>query len=128
MVNSQCSLDRFQIERILDVHRVVVVCQEIYSIKLPGPVILGESKPENQNHAIIFTRGDALQTIDMNQVNFNFVTYVRLEGQGVMLAIHHWSHHFFYYSKSNNCSLINLLIVGALLGGNIEDAEPSRRI
>jgi callose synthase len=41
----------------------------IYSIKLPGEVRLGEGKPENQNHAIIFTRGDAIQTIDMNQVS-----------------------------------------------------------
>jgi callose synthase len=41
---------------------------EIYRIQLPGPVKLGEGKPENQNHAIIFTRGDAVQTIDMNQV------------------------------------------------------------
>ncbi|CAK9232746.1 unnamed protein product [Sphagnum troendelagicum] len=44
--------------------------QEIYSIKLPGKFLLGEGKPENQNHAIIFTRGDALQTIDMNQENY----------------------------------------------------------
>jgi hypothetical protein len=42
--------------------------KEIYRIKLPGPAKLGEGKPENQNHAIIFTRGEALQTIDMNQV------------------------------------------------------------
>lgn len=42
--------------------------QEIYSIKLPGNPKLGEGKPENQNHAIIFTRGEAVQTIDMNQV------------------------------------------------------------
>lgn len=42
---------------------------EIYRIKLPGPLKLGEGKPENQNHAIIFTRGDAIQTIDMNQDN-----------------------------------------------------------
>ncbi|KAI3924716.1 hypothetical protein MKW92_041149 [Papaver armeniacum] len=41
--------------------------QEIYRIKLPGPAKIGEGKPENQNHAIIFTRGEALQTIDMNQ-------------------------------------------------------------
>uniref|UniRef100_M0ZJE8 ATGSL04 (glucan synthase-like 4) n=1 Tax=Solanum tuberosum TaxID=4113 RepID=M0ZJE8_SOLTU len=26
-------------------------------------------KPENQNHSIIFTRGEALQTIDMNQLD-----------------------------------------------------------
>ncbi|KAL1290898.1 hypothetical protein HN51_059442 [Arachis hypogaea] len=44
--------------------------QEIYRIKLPGPPKIGEGKPENQNHAIIFTRGEALQTIDMNQDNY----------------------------------------------------------
>ncbi|KAG0486461.1 hypothetical protein HPP92_008556 [Vanilla planifolia] len=44
--------------------------QEIYRIKLPGPPIIGEGKPENQNHAIIFTRGEALQAIDMNQDNY----------------------------------------------------------
>jgi callose synthase len=42
--------------------------QTIYQIKLPGPPQLGEGKPENQNNSIIFTRGEALQTIDMNQV------------------------------------------------------------
>jgi len=43
--------------------------EEIYRIKLPGkPTDIGEGKPENQNHAIIFTRGEALQAIDMNQV------------------------------------------------------------
>ncbi|KAF3791246.1 Callose synthase 9 [Nymphaea thermarum] len=44
--------------------------KEIYSIKLPGNPKLGEGKPENQNHAIIFTRGSAVQTIDMNQDNY----------------------------------------------------------
>ncbi|CAN1140669.1 Putative callose synthase 8 [Linum perenne] len=44
--------------------------QEIYRIKLPGEPNIGEGKPENQNHAIIFTRGEALQTIDMNQDNY----------------------------------------------------------
>ncbi|EEC71251.1 hypothetical protein OsI_03222 [Oryza sativa Indica Group] len=43
---------------------------EIYRVKLPGPLKLGEGKPENQNHALIFTRGDAVQTIDMNQDNY----------------------------------------------------------
>ncbi|KAK1286036.1 Callose synthase 12 [Acorus calamus] len=43
---------------------------EIYRIRLPGPLKLGEGKPENQNHAMIFTRGDAVQTIDMNQDNY----------------------------------------------------------
>lgn len=45
--------------------------QEVFSIKLPGDPKLGEGKPENQNHAIIFTRGEAVQTIDMNQVSFS---------------------------------------------------------
>ncbi|CAL9235807.1 unnamed protein product [Arabidopsis halleri] len=44
--------------------------EEIYSIKLPGDPKLGEGKPENQNHAIVFTRGEAIQTIDMNQDNY----------------------------------------------------------
>nr|CAD1834785.1 unnamed protein product [Ananas comosus var. bracteatus] len=45
--------------------------EEIYRIRLPGkPTAIGEGKPENQNHAIIFTRGEALQTIDMNQDNY----------------------------------------------------------
>ncbi|TVU27587.1 hypothetical protein EJB05_19078 [Eragrostis curvula] len=44
--------------------------QDIYRIKLPGNAILGEGKPENQNHAIIFTRGEGLQTIDMNQEHY----------------------------------------------------------
>lgn len=41
--------------------------QEVYRIELPGPMRLGEGKPENQNHSIIFSRGDALQAMDMNQ-------------------------------------------------------------
>ncbi|KAB2039918.1 hypothetical protein ES319_D02G044300v1 [Gossypium barbadense] len=43
---------------------------EIYRIKLPGPMNIGEGKPENQNHGIVFTRGDAVQTIDMNQDHY----------------------------------------------------------
>ena len=33
---------------------------EVYRVRLLGPVNLGEGKPENQNHALIFIRGDAL--------------------------------------------------------------------
>lgn len=40
---------------------------EVYRLKLPGNPILGEGKPENQNHALVFTRGRYLQAIDMNQ-------------------------------------------------------------
>ena len=44
--------------------------EEVYRVRLPGNPIragIGEGKPENQNHAVIFTRGPFLQTIDMNQ-------------------------------------------------------------
>ena len=46
----------------------------IMNASIPGRysgrgVIVGEGKPENQNHAIIFAHGEALQTIDMNQDN-----------------------------------------------------------
>jgi callose synthase len=41
--------------------------KEVYRVKLPGNPVLGEGKPENQNHALIFSRGRFLQAIDMNQ-------------------------------------------------------------
>jgi len=41
--------------------------KEVYRVKLPGNPVMGEGKPENQNHALIFTRGRYLQAIDMNQ-------------------------------------------------------------
>ena len=46
------------------------VIQEVFRVQLPGEIMLGEGKPENQNHAIIFTRGEAIQTIDMNQCGY----------------------------------------------------------
>ncbi len=42
--------------------------QEINRVRLPGNPILGEGKPEN--HAMIFTRGEFVQTIDMNQEGY----------------------------------------------------------
>ena len=47
----------------------------LYKVRLPGNPILGEGKPENQNHAIIFTRGEHLQTLDMNQDNYMGESY-----------------------------------------------------
>ena len=35
--------------------------QEIYRVRLPDNPIIGEGKPENQNHAMIFTRGEFVQ-------------------------------------------------------------------
>ena len=44
--------------------------QEVYRVRLPGNPVLGEGKPENQNHAMIFSRSEFLQTIDMNQEGY----------------------------------------------------------
>lgn len=50
--------------------------EELYRIRMPfnevtgRGIIIGEGKPENQNHAICFAFGENLQTIDMNQDNF----------------------------------------------------------
>lgn len=44
--------------------------QEIYRVRLPDNPVIGEGKPENQNHAMIFTRGEFVQTIDMNQEGY----------------------------------------------------------
>lgn len=44
--------------------------RECFRIKLPGNPVMGEGKPENQNHAIIFTRGEMVQAIDMNQSGY----------------------------------------------------------
>lgn len=55
------------------------IMQEVYSIKLPGNPKLGEGKPENQNHAIVFTRGNVVQTIDMNQVIIHIFIYLFLK-------------------------------------------------
>ena len=44
--------------------------RQLYKVRLPGDPILGEGKPENQNHAIIFAHGEYLQTLDMNQDNY----------------------------------------------------------
>ena len=41
-----------------------------YKVELPGHPILGNGKSDNQNHAIIFTRGNILQAIDANQEGY----------------------------------------------------------
>lgn len=66
---------------------------EIYRIQLPGPLKLGEGKPENQNHALIFTRGDAVQTIDMNQVR------ITVSNENCLMMCGALSQHFMKSSK-----------------------------
>ena len=50
----------------------VVDCRRTprYRILLPGNPILGDGKSDNQNHAVIFTRGEIIQLIDANQDNY----------------------------------------------------------
>lgn len=49
---------------------------ELYRVRLPlnryssRGVVIGEGKPENQNHATIFAHYESLQAIDMNQDNY----------------------------------------------------------
>ncbi|TRM66931.1 glycosyltransferase family 48 protein [Schizophyllum amplum] len=41
-----------------------------FRIELPGNPILGDGKSDNQNHSIVFYRGEYLQLIDANQDNY----------------------------------------------------------
>ncbi|KIM49129.1 glycosyltransferase family 48 protein [Hebeloma cylindrosporum] len=41
-----------------------------FRIELPGNPILGDGKSDNQNHAMVFYRGEYLQLIDSNQDNY----------------------------------------------------------
>lgn len=41
-----------------------------YRVCLPGNPILGDGKSDNQNHALIFYRGEYLQLVDANQDNY----------------------------------------------------------
>ncbi|ODV95939.1 hypothetical protein PACTADRAFT_75139 [Pachysolen tannophilus NRRL Y-2460] len=41
--------------------------ETVYRIKLSGNPILGDGKSDNQNHALIFYRGEYIQVIDANQ-------------------------------------------------------------
>lgn len=47
--------------------------EELYRIELPGPMKLGEGKPENQNHAIVFTRGEGLQVMYMHTQRYTLI-------------------------------------------------------
>ena len=39
-------------------------------VELPGNPILGDGRADNQNHAIIFCRGEYIQSVDANQDNY----------------------------------------------------------
>ncbi|CEP22283.1 GSC1 [Cyberlindnera jadinii] len=42
----------------------------IYKVRLSGNPILGDGKSDNQNHALIFYRGEYIQVVDANQDNY----------------------------------------------------------
>ncbi|MCO5603415.1 hypothetical protein L7F22_057565 [Adiantum nelumboides] len=44
--------------------------QEVYRIKLPGDPMIGQGKSENQNHAVVFSRGEMVQVVDMDEDNY----------------------------------------------------------
>lgn len=44
--------------------------QPKYKIRLSGNPILGDGKSDNQNHALIFYRGEYIQLVDANQDNY----------------------------------------------------------
>lgn len=44
--------------------------QPKFKIELPGNPIIGDGKSDNQNHAVIFHRGEYLQLVDANQDNY----------------------------------------------------------
>lgn len=71
--------------------------------------MLGEGKPENQNHAIIFTRGEGLQTIDMNQVCI--IWFI-----------------LFHDRLSDSFLLYYFIITGTLYGGDFENEEFVARV
>jgi hypothetical protein len=85
---------------------------------LPGKFLLGEGKPENQNHAIIFTRGDALQTIDMNQVGLILIIWLQIACSSLPTP----------FKRQSGIVLLYLSFVGKLYGGSIQDEKPSGRV
>ena len=59
MIDGSCQLDKMSNRRLPK-----------YRIELPGHPILGNGKSDNQNHAIVFTRGEIIQAIDANQEGY----------------------------------------------------------
>ena len=65
--------------------------EEIHNVKLPGFFKVGEAKPSNQNHAIIFMKGEAQQAVDMNMDHsleeaMKFPALVTLNSYGTILG------------------------------------------
>ncbi|KAJ8562056.1 hypothetical protein ON010_g7622 [Phytophthora cinnamomi] len=89
---------------------------EIYRVELPGNPVIGEGKPENQNHAIIFSRGELLQCIDMNQDGYleealkmpNLLSTKDSETKKCPLTIIGFREHVFTGGVSNLASFMSI--------------------
>ncbi|QRW07539.1 beta-1,3-glucan synthase [Ceratobasidium sp. AG-Ba] len=53
-----------------EIHPETKKRQPKFRVELPGNPIIGDGKSDNQNHAIIFHRGEYLQLVDANQDNY----------------------------------------------------------
>lgn len=75
---------------VLDPTQPMSAIAEAYRIRLPlnrysaRGVVLGEGKPENQNHAAVFAFGEGLQAIDMNQARVQ-LQVAHMHGYGVVV-------------------------------------------
>ncbi|KAE8910704.1 Callose synthase 1 [Phytophthora fragariae] len=89
---------------------------EVYRVELPGNPVIGEGKPENQNHAIIFSRGELLQCIDMNQDGYleealkmpNLLSTKDSETKKCPLTIIGFREHVFTGGVSNLASFMSI--------------------
>ncbi|KAI7889185.1 1,3-beta-glucan synthase component-domain-containing protein [Mucor mucedo] len=83
-----------------------------FRIRLPGNPILGDGKSDNQNHAVIFYRGEFLQLIDANQDNYleECLKIRNVLGEFETLEPTHISPYSAAYQKSKNSPVA---IVGA---------------
>ncbi|GLD96826.1 hypothetical protein PINS_up005509 [Pythium insidiosum] len=89
---------------------------EVYRVELPGNPILGEGKPENQNHAVIFTRGELLQCVDMNQDGYleeclkmpNLLSTMDRHTEKAPLTIIGFREHVFTGAVSNLASFMSI--------------------
>ncbi|TMW64727.1 hypothetical protein Poli38472_011607 [Pythium oligandrum] len=89
---------------------------EIYRVELPGDPVLGEGKPENQNHAVIFSRGELLQCIDMNQDGYleeclkmpNLLSTMDRHSDKAPLTIIGFREHVFTGGVSNLASFMSI--------------------
>ncbi|KAF9078383.1 1,3-beta-glucan synthase [Rhodocollybia butyracea] len=85
-----------------------------FRIELPGNPILGDGKSDNQNHAIIFYRGEYLQLIDANQDNYleECLKIRNILGEFEELGVSSQSPYAQWYIFSENIGILGDLAAG----------------